>query len=311
MSFSAVVFPGQGAQKQGMAKDFVEHYDEAKSAFEVASKLLPFDPYSVCFEDAEKLNQTAFTQPCIVLSEAAMFASLKARFHLCPHFFGGHSLGEYAALFAADVLPLDVVLMLVSKRGELMQNTEVNGAMAAIIMDEIPYEALNTLASQYDIDIANDNAISQVVISGEASALDALSIEIENTFGHDAVRIVKLNVSAPFHSRYMKDIEATFYDYLRLHQDSFNTRSLNKVVSNYLGDFYSGNLDELLMALAKQLSGSVKWRDNMNAIVSKTSAILELGPNRPLRGFFKTLDLDITSVVNVRQAEKVFSHETI
>lgn len=310
MGFNAVVFPGQGAQKQGMAKDFVERFDEAKQAFDNASQILSFDPYQVCFEDPDTLNQTAFTQPCIILCEAAMYLSLKTQYGLSPNVFAGHSLGEYAALFAAGVLPLDVTLQLVAKRGELMQNTPVDGAMAAVIMDEIPHEKLTTLASQHDIDIANDNSISQIVLSGEATSLDKLISVLEQTF-NDAIRIVKLNVSAPFHSRYMKEIEETFHDFLTLHAAHFNLKPLNQVVSNYLGGFYQGNLDELLMALSKQLSGAVKWRDNMTAVIGAADTILELGPNRPLRGFFKTMNVDITSIVNIRQVDKVFSHEAI
>lgn len=191
-----------------------------------------------------------------------------------------------------------------------MQNTPVDGAMAAVIMDEIPHDKLHTLANECNIDIANDNSISQVVLSGESNALDKLINTLEETF-NDAIRIVKLNVSAPFHSRYMKDIEETFHDFLKLHASHFNLKPLNQVVSNYLGSFYQGSLDELLMALSKQLSGAVKWRDNMAAITGAAETILELGPNRPLRGFFKTMQVDITSIVNVRQVDKVFSHEAI
>lgn len=311
VSFDAVVFPGQGAQKTGMAKAFVEQFDEAKAAFEQAKSVLPFDPYTLCFEDDEKLNQTQYTQPCIVLAEAAMYHSLNAHFDFNPQYFAGHSLGEYAALHAAGVMPLDVTLSLVARRGELMQNTSVDGAMAAVIMDEIPHEQLQTLASQYDIDIANDNSISQVVLSGESQSLNKLVEEIEKSFAQDSVRVVKLNVSAPFHSRHMKDIEDNFYEFLCLHKDSMSHSPLRNVVSNYLGGFYSGQLDELLRSLAKQLSHSVKWRDNMAALLSKTNHILEVGPSRPLKGFFKTLGVDITAVINPKQAHKVFSHETI
>lgn len=310
MGFNAVVFPGQGAQKQGMAKDFVERFEEAKHAFEDASNILSFDPYQVCFDDPDTLNQTAYTQPCIILCEAAMYQSLKMHFGLAPTVFAGHSLGEYAALFAAGVLPLDLTLKLVSKRGELMQNTPVDGAMAAVIMDEIPHEKLSVLADQHQIDVANDNSISQVVLSGEKKGLDELISVLEETF-NESIRIVKLNVSAPFHSRYMKDIEETFHDFLKQHAPDFNVKPLKQVVSNYLGGFYQGDLDELLMALSKQLSGAVKWRDNMTAVTQKTTQILELGPNRPLRGFFKTMNVDITSIVNVRQVDKVFSNEAV
>ena len=306
MQFDAVVFPGQGAQKKGMARDFAERYDVAAHLFEMAKGQLSFDPYQVCFEDDERLHQTAFTQPCILLAEMAMYFSLQKAYGLSPKYLAGHSLGEYAALVAAEVLPSDLALTLVAKRGELMQNTNVDGGMAAVIMDEVSLQTLKPLADKHNVDIANDNSISQVVLSGDKTDLNALLNVLEDTFSEQSYRAVPLNVSAPFHSRYMKEIEEVFFDFLKSHQDSFALNNLPKVVSNFLGGFYSGSRDELVTALARQLSGSVRWRDNMMAITQQTSSILELGPNRPLRGFFKTLNVDIASVINVKSADKIF-----
>lgn len=306
MSFECVVFPGQGAQKLGMAKDFVEKYEHASLIFENANKVLDFDVYDVCFNDEERLNQTAFTQPCIVTAEIAMHEALKAVYGLSATYFAGHSLGEYAALIAAQALPLEVGIKLVSRRGELMQEAGQNGGMTAIIMDAIPLAELTELANAKGIDVANDNSSQQLVLSGDKIALDQLCEMLEQHFKEHNFRAVPLKVSAPFHSRYMQDIEEIFYDYLKEFQDSFASQALSKVVSNVLGGFYKNDSSQVIDMLAKQLSGSVRWRNNMAAILSKTQSILELGPNRPLRGFFKTLNVDIQSVINVRSAEKVF-----
>lgn len=307
MSFNAVVFPGQGAQKRGMAQDFYENFEVARNIFAVANQYLPFDVNALCFEENDQLQQTAYTQPCIVTAEIAMFESLRhALADFEPQYFGGHSLGEYAALVAAQVLPFDVAIQLVGKRGELMQNAGIDGGMAAIIREPLPLAELEAKAKQYEIDIANDNSSSQVVLSGEQQALNALVAELEQAYGAD-IRCVMLKVSAPFHSRHMKDIEQTFLAFLNQFKDSFNANSADKVVSNYLGRFYQKNTDEIIQALANQLSGSVKWRQNMEALISKTQSILELGPNRPLRGFFKTLGVDVASVINIRSASKTFS----
>ena len=117
-------------------------------------------------------------------------------------------------------------------------------------------------------------------------------------------RAVPLNVSAAFHSRWMSPIESTYLAFITSFSDQINEQNLNKVASNYLGGFYPQDKNVLLESLAKQLSGSVKWRDNMSLLSSHN--VLELGPNRPLRGFFKTQDQSITSVINIKSAHKAF-----
>lgn len=307
MAFEAVVFPGQGAQKKGMASDFFEQFEAAKQVFDLANQQLSFDVAAMCFEENELLNQTAYTQPCIVTAECAMFEALKAQYaDFTPQYFAGHSLGEYAALVAAGVLPFEVAIQLVAKRGELMQNTDVDGGMAAIIMDSMPIAEIANKADDYAIDVANDNSVTQVVLSGDKAALGQLVEQLQSQYG-EALRCVMLNVSAPFHSRHMRQIEDQFLAYLTEFKGSFVASNAPKVASNYLGRFYQADVDEVIQGLASQLSGSVKWRDNMAAIVKQTNNILELGPNRPLRGFFKTIDVDIASVINVRSANKVFA----
>lgn len=305
MSFDAVVFPGQGAQKKGMASDFYQSFEQAKEVFSQAAKHLDFDVKSMCFDDNDSLNLTVYTQPCIITAEVAMYESLRANCHsFAPSYFAGHSLGEYAALVAAKVLPFEIAIQLVAKRGELMHNANVDGGMAAVIMDELPLSNISEIASQADIDIANDNSKTQVVLSGEINALNSVLTQLEDQFG-SSVRCVKLNVSAPFHSRHMEAVEHQYLTYLNEFKDSFNVENAPQVVSNFLGRFYSPDQEEIINALAKQLSGSVKWRDNMQAMVEKSHNILELGPNRPLRGFFKTHGIDIESIINMRSASKV------
>jgi malonyl CoA-acyl carrier protein transacylase len=102
----------------------------------------------------------------------------------------------------------------------------------------------------------------------------------------------------------MKPAEAAFFEYIQQFKSAINVQNLPKVASNYLGDFYAANQDQLLLALAKQISGSVQWRKNM--ALMKHCSILELGPNRPLRGFFKSIGIDIQSVINLRSAIKAF-----
>lgn len=305
MSFNAVVFPGQGAQKNGMAKDFIETYSESSDIFSTANQILPFDVYDICHEGNELLNQTNYTQPCILTAEIAMFQALKAHHQLHADYFAGHSLGEYAALVAAEVLPFESALKIVARRGELMNQADDQGAMAAIIMDNIDLDAIGAIADRHNIDIANDNSAQQVVLSGRQGDLDKTIEALTNQFDGQSFRAVPLTVSAAFHSRYMAPVEKEFYTFLQDHLDDINDSNLPKVASNYLGDFYQADKQQLIESLAKQISGTVKWRDNMNLL--KDRQILELGPNRPLRGFFKTIGVDITSVINLKSAQKAFN----
>ncbi len=307
MSFDAVVFPGQGAQKANMAHDFYESHPKAKAIFELADNILSFNATELCFNDDERLHQTAFTQPCIVTAELAIYEALCEMQSLSPSYFAGHSLGEYTALATAGVFSYELALKLVEKRGELMQNTDVDGGMAAIIMPSIPLSRLESLLEGVHVDIANDNSLSQVVLSGDNQDLTTLLPTIEQNFTDEGVRVVPLNVSAPFHSRFMREIEQTFREFLATFRADFNPEKLSQVQSNFLGRFYQNDVDELIDALANQLSGRVRWRDNMAGLLQKTNNIIEIGPQRPLKGFFKTLDVDIACVCNIKQINRAFA----
>ncbi len=301
----AAVFPGQGAQRAGMAADFVEQYEEARRAFERAQDTLPFDVYALCHGGDERLDLTEFTQPCILAAEIAMLEALRAHFGFQPEYFGGHSLGEYAALVAAGALPLEAALELVHLRGRLMQRAVPPGAgaMAAVIMAELPLDEVRQLAAEHEVDVANDNSPAQVVLSGKAEpvarAAEALSARFQ-----EGVRVVPLTVSAPFHSRWMGEIEAEFRQALEASSDAWAPERARAVTANVTGGFHSGARADLIDALARQLSGAVRWRDNVCALAQRADQIVEVGPNRPLRGFFKAMGVTVQSVTDVRTAER-------
>ena len=304
---SAVVFPGQGSQRPGMALEFAERYAQSQQVFECAERTLPFDVADLIHNEEERLNLTEFTQPCILTAEIAMFEALKAHYGFDPAYFGGHSLGEYAALVAAGALSLEAALQLVHLRGQLMQAAVPagRGAMAALIQEDLAVARLQALANAQGVDVANDNSPAQVVLSGKADdvnrVIEALQPEVEN-----GLRVVPLTVSAPFHSRHMAPIEEGFCQVLNEHRNAFDAAKAKRVTSNYLARFYSGDLDELLDALTHQISGTVHWRDNMAALAGVADTIVEVGPNRPLRGFFKAMGAQIKAVIDVRSAAKAF-----
>ena len=254
MAIDSIVFPGQGAQRLGMGQDFKEHYPAAAAAFAEARAALPFDPDEISQTDEAKLNQTAYTQPCIVATEIAMLRVLETRPDFRPTVFAGHSLGEYSALVAAKVIPFEVALKIVHQRGTLMQTAVPPGmgTMAAVLYDAIPQAEFKAIAEQYHVDLANDNSANQVVLSGKIEDVKATAAALEAAF--QPIRIVYLEVSAPFHSRYMQPIEAPFREYLESFKSDFSPANLPRVVSNYTGTFYKPSVEALIDGLTKQLS---------------------------------------------------------
>ncbi len=310
MQFDGVVFPGQGTQFLGMGEDFVNQYDDAKQVFKIAKDALGFDLYKICQSDEEKLNNTEYTQPAILAVEIAMYLVLKNHYGLSPVFFAGHSLGEYTALVAAEVIPFDVALQIVRFRGKLMQEAifpNKEASMVAIIMDPLPLEQIKTISDSFGVDVANDNSIQQVVLSGYSEDIKSTVSAIERYWPNQAIRVVYLTVKAPFHSRYMETIETPFREFLDLFKNKFKTTHLTSVVSNYNGDFYADlKIETLINGLTKQISGSVKWRQNMNALIKYSKDILEIGPAAPLRGFFKSIGVTVQTVTSVRAINKMF-----
>ena len=165
-----------------MAKDFIDQFEVSAQVFAEANRILDFDVYEICHHDNDLIHQTEYTQPCLLTAEVAMFRALVKRYDWHPECFAGHSLGEYSSLVAAGVLPFDVALKMVVKRGQLMSQATQDGAMTAIIMDQIPYQAVVSEATGFDVDVANDNSDQQVVLSGQKSAVDQATASLAETY---------------------------------------------------------------------------------------------------------------------------------
>lgn len=305
----AVVFPGQGAQRQGMGKDFYEQLQVCREAYEEASDALGWNVAEMCFGEDERLDQTEFTQPCLLTTEIAMFRGLGALYDLSPRLYGGHSLGEFTALVAAGVMPLGDAVQVVHTRGRLMQEAVPVGlgGMAAVIGEDLDVEELEGALSDLPVDIANVNSSRQIVISGHTSALPDAAVRITDANGENAdLRFVPLNVSAPFHSRFMRPIEREFSDLLQTMSDDIDARKAMAVTSNYTGKFHTRYREDLLCYLTYQLGSKVRWRENMDAIAAEADSVYEIGPGRPLRDFFKTIGVNCLSVTTLSTATRIF-----
>ena len=285
-----------------MARDFHGRFAASREAFEEASEALGLDVAALCFEDDVRLDQTEFTQPAILTAEIAMMRALERDFGMRPSFFGGHSLGEYTALCAAGVFSLATAVRLVRRRGALMQHAVPlgDGAMVAVIAEGVADRALGKQLT--DVDLANCNSVNQVVLSGERAAIERASGRIAELLAGVPHEIIALNVSAPFHSRMMRGIETDFR--ATLDAAAMSPERASIVTSNLTGDFHRPDREAIVDALTRQLSGTVDWISNMRALSSVAEEIYEVGPGRPLRGFFKSTGRDVTAIISVTSAER-------
>ncbi len=288
-----------------MGRDFHDAFEIARRAFEEASDGAAFDIVALCFGEDERLGLTEYAQPAIVATEIAMSRVLVEELGVRADFYGGHSLGEYAALVAAGVLSLGAAAGAVRERGRLMQEAVPVGAgrMVAVIRENLDLAAIASACDGLEVDLANDNSAAQVVLSGAVADVETVEARIVETLGEPAARIVGLDVSAPFHSRLMRPIEDTFADVLST-VDVIRTDAAGTVTSNYTGDFHEQDAGRVRHNLVKQICSTVRWRDNMQALAGRCARVIEVGPGRPLRGFFKTIGVTVESITSLRAAEK-------
>jgi malonyl CoA-acyl carrier protein transacylase len=293
-----------------MARDFHERFQISRDVFSEASDALGFDVAKLCFEeDDPRLDLTEFTQAAILTAEIAMIRALHQELGIAPQVFGGHSLGEYSALCAAGAIPLAIAVRLVRKRGELMQAAVPlgKGAMVAVLGEGIATTAaLRPALEGLEVDVANLNSKNQIVLSGLASDMDRACARVREAAGAP-VELVPLAVSAPFHSRHMRVIEPEFRGLLESVGSNLAPVHARRVTANFTGGFHTGELEPLIDSLTRQISGPVDWIANMDALGKIADRIVEVGPNRPLRGFFKTTGREIASIISIKTAEKALA----
>lgn len=260
-----IMFPGQGSQYKGMGKSLFLNY---RKETQLASEILGYDIQELCIDDPNKnLGLTQFTQPALFVVNTfdywEQFSNLK------PDFLIGHSLGEYNALLAAGVFDFETGLRLVKKRGELMA-AAAEGSMAAVLdlgikdlqifLQEDPFKG---------IDIANYNTPKQTVVAGTKTDILAFVKRLEDK----EIRAVVLNVSAPFHSRYMLPAVEEFNLFSK--QFAFNSPEI-PVISNVLAKPYGSNQQQEL--LTQQIASSVLWTDSISFLLQQgVSEFVEIG----------------------------------
>lgn len=291
MGKTAVIFPGQGAQYVGMAKDFYDSFEDSKKVFDEADDVLDIELKKICFEENDDINKTEYTQPAMVDAEVAIYEHLKNA-GLKADVFAGLSLGEYSALVAAGAMTLADGIKTVRRRGILMQN-EVPlgmGGMAAVIAmdaDKIAEICENTPGK---VQIANYNCPGQIVISGEAEAVKAASAALAEA---GAKRVIPLNVSGPFHSQMLVPAGEKLYDFLQGVD----------VAEGFAPYYCNADAEEITDAakvkelLKRQVYSSVRWQQTIeNMIADGVDTFIEVGPGKTLTGFMKKINREVKSI---------------
>jgi len=266
------VFPGQGSQHVGMGNDL---FDDYRFLTEAASDLLGYSIKDLCLQDTNRvLDSTQYTQPALYVVNILHYLRELEVNDFEPDVVMGHSLGEYCALYAADVFNFEVGLKLVQRRGELMSKVS-GGAMAAILGLESDTIINIIRDNQLDqIDIANYNSPLQTVISCQTEALDLMKALVKKAGG----QFVPLKVSGAFHSRYMKVVAEDFSKSL---QDiEFHSPNL-PVIANITARPYKNN--DVIKNLQGQLYQCVKWTESLWYLMSQANvSVKEIGPGAVL-----------------------------
>ncbi len=298
----AFMFPGQGSQYAGMAKEFIEYYRESKEVFDVASTVLGYDLVQLCMVGPlEQLNMTENTQPAILAASIAILRPLERR-GLTAEAAVGHSLGEFTAITAAGGFELKDAIALVRMRGRYMQEAVPLGAglMAAILgMERSDVEKTCLEAAKNGIVApANYNSPGQIVIAGEKQAVEK-AMELAKAAG--AKKVVPLKVSVPSHSAMM--IKAG--DRLEKELEKVVLSDLNIPIVNNADAKFLEKASDLRQSLIKQISSPLYWEDSIRNMTSRGfDTFIEIGPGKVLSSLVKKIAQD-AKVLNVEDRKSM------
>lgn len=291
----AFVFPGQGAQKIGMAKDFYDTFESSKEVFRAANEVLDVDIEKICFEEEEKINLTEYTQPALLTACTAMLQPVCEI--VKPDMAAGLSLGEYTALVACKAMDFKDAAKLTRVRGKYMQN-EVPvgvGGMYAVLgaKNELVQEVCDHIEDVY---VANYNCPGQIIISGK---MEALAVAKKELVEQGVKRVMPLKVSGPFHSGMLVGAGEKLAK--ELEPININTLEI-PYVTNVTAEVVTKE-DEIKTLLEKQVSSSVRWEESIRRMLKEgVGTFIEIGPGHTLTSLIKKIDRQV-KVINVETVE--------
>tara|TARA_B100000579_G_scaffold276391_1_gene228571 strand:- start:782 stop:1714 length:933 start_codon:yes stop_codon:yes gene_type:complete len=301
----SVIFPGQGSQSVGMAKELYDNFAYVKDLFKQADDVLGYSISKIILEGPkEDLDLTENTQPAIFLVSYSIFEMIKKESNFSlenAKYFAGHSLGEYSALATSGSLDYKNAIKLLNERGRAMQTAvpKGTGGMLAVLgadIKEINY-LLEENKNSYKCYIANDNSNGQIVLSGLNSDIE----KFVETLKTKKIKNIKLPVSAPFHCKLMNKATSIMRD--KINNSNFE-KPKNVIISNVTGS-ETQEIDKIKDLLIKQIESPVLWRESVIYMIKKgVTNFIEIGPGKVLSGLVKRIDKTI-NVNNINKLEDI------
>lgn len=308
---TAFLYAGQGSQKVGMGQDFYEKYETFREFLD--SLELSFDLKKMMFEDMDgKLSQTRYTQPCMA-AFAAGVTKLLFEHGITPDETMGLSLGEYGALYCAGVFDAKTYVKITEFRGAAMEEAAKNlscemSAILGVKSEEIEKVIENDTSEGY-VTISNYNCPEQYVICGDRSAVESVETILKERFNN---RCIRLNVSGPFHTKYMKPAGEKLEEFFE--QIKFN-KPVIPVAMNTTGTYLKKE-EDIKKLLVRQVQSAIRIEEDLkNMIEQGTHNFIEIGPGNVLAGFVKKTarklgtKVTVTSISNVEDMEKLLKSQ--
>ena len=304
----SVIFPGQGSQSLGMAKEFYKKYSLVRNIFSRADESLNFNLSKIILSGPiSEINLTKNTQPAIFIASYSIFSVIKKEFNIDlnkANYFAGHSLGEYSALTCANALKFEDAIRLLYARGKSMQEAIPigKGAMLAVLglkVEEI-LEQINSISINGTCEIANDNSPGQIVISGDKDRIQIL----QNSLKKKSIRGIILPVSAPFHCSLMESAKKKMSQKIT---ESVFKDPKPSIISNVTAkaENKAGKIKELLI---EQITSRVKWRESVEYMINNgVNEFIEIGPGKVLSGLVKRINKDV-NIFNIDSIDDITNY---